>query len=195
MTSKNHRSALDLAVEVRFFLTIVGKLSYRDLEQRVNQAVPGMSLLQYGVMRVLSMEQATLSEISAKMMLTPSTLVPVVDKLERDEFVLRGKDPNDRRRTPLLLTEKAYDLLNAVPPGHPDDAIVRAVTHMGSSKAMQMRELLHELLTHVSPDRELVKEMLANHPDRCTPMSQSHLRQPNRNKSDRHAPVIDKSRA
>jgi len=90
-----------LAIEIRILLSIIGKLNLRAMEQRVNESLPGMSLLQYGLLRILASEPCTLSELSNRMMLTPSTLVPAVDKLEREGYVVRGKDPSDRRRTPL----------------------------------------------------------------------------------------------
>ncbi len=169
MTQKSKRAANDLAVEIRVMLPVVTKLTMRDLEQRVNAAIPGSSLLQYGVMRILWREECTLSEISAKMMLTPSTLVPVVDKLEREGLVVRGKDPSDRRRTPLMLTDKAIAVLESIPTSHPNDAIVKAVSSMGDTKAKQLHKLLHELITHLSPDRDVITERLANHPDNCLP--------------------------
>ncbi len=157
----------DLAVEIRILNSIVTKLTMRDLELRVVETLPGISLLQFGVLRLLSREQLTLSELSAKMMLTPSTLVPAVDKLERQNLVVRGKDPNDRRRTPLQLTDEARAALIRIPPAHPDDAIVQAIAQMGESKAIQLHKLLREVLHHLMPDRDIYEEIIRNHPDHC----------------------------
>lgn len=155
----------DLAVEIRILITTIAKLTMRDLEQRIGAVLPGLSLLQYGILRMLSQEPRTLSELSTLMILTPSTLVPAVDKLEREGLVVRGKDPSDRRRTPLILTDAAQRALKTIPSSHPDDLIVRAVSQMEIEHAQQLRTRLHELLMSMSDDRTLIEEMLANHPD------------------------------
>lgn len=156
-----------LASEIRIMNATVAKLMLRDLEQRISDSLPGISLLQFGVMRLLQREQLTLSELSTKLMLTPSTLVPAVDKLERQNMVVRGKDPNDRRRTPLQLTDEARDLLQTIPPAHPDDAILQAIDQLGETKTKQLHALLRELLHNLMPERDLYEEIIRNHPDHC----------------------------
>ncbi len=156
-----------LAIEIRILNSIVTKLIMRDLEQRIADVLPGVSMLQYGVLRLLQREKLTLSELSAKMMLTPSTLVPAVDKLERQQLVVRGKDPSDRRRTPLQLTDEARSVLNTIPPAHPSDAFVQAIDQLGEAKAMQLHALLREMLHNLMPDRDLYEEIIRNHPDHC----------------------------
>ena len=99
------------------------------------------------------------------MMLSPSTLVPAVDRLEREGLVMRGKDPSDRRRTPLTLTDAAVRVLDAIPPAHPDDRITLGVSRMDGARAMQLRDLLHELLGYMSPNRDMLNGILSNHPD------------------------------
>jgi len=155
-----------LAVEIRILISIIGKLSLRAMEQRISAALPGMSLLQYGLLRVLASEPCTLSELSSRMMLTPSTLVPAVDKLEREGYVVRSKDPSDRRRTPLIVTDAGRRALQAVPPFHDEDALVKSVSVMGPARAESLRAMLHELLMGMSDDRTMIEDLLANHPER-----------------------------
>lgn len=166
-----HADLARLAVDIRIFNSVITKLTLRDLEQRVSETIPGISLLQYGVMRLLAQEHSTLSELSSRMMLTPSTLVPAIDKLEREGLVVRGKDPNDRRRTPLILTETAHALLASIPPGHPNDRIVRAVEHLGPARARALAAALHDLLAAMATDddRPMIEALLANHPERQCP--------------------------
>lgn len=157
--------ATTLAAEVRILTTLLFKLMARDLEQRIEAVLPGTSLLQYGVMRLLAREPLTLSELSNTMMLSPSTLVPAVDRLEREGLVVRGRDPEDRRRTPLIVTEAARTALEAIPPAHPDDRMVHALSAVGIERAVQLRDLLHELLGHMTDDHELLDHILSHHPD------------------------------
>jgi len=165
MTDEVHITPADLTIEIRTLLTVITKLTLRDLEQRLAEAVPGLSPLQFGVMRLLAREQCTLSEISAKLMITPSTLVPVVDKLERDGLVVRGKDPHDRRRTPLVITERASGLLVAIPACDPSDMIAQGIEHIGEHKARQLHKLLNELLLSMSPHHDVLDSHLKHQPD------------------------------
>lgn len=160
------RTTPDLATEIRILISIIAKLNLRAMEQRLNETLPGMSVLQYGLLRRLSDEPCTLSELSNRMLLTPSTLVPAVDKLEREGYLVRGKDPNDRRRTPLIVTEAGRRVLQTIPPIHDDDAFVRSVEALGPVQAERLRALLHALLLGVAGDQALVEALLANHPER-----------------------------
>ena len=115
LTNSNDAALHALAHEVRILVSIVTKLANRDVEQRMQASGANISGLQHGMLRLLREHPYTSSELSRKMMLTPATLVPAVDALERHGLIDRGRDPNDRRRTPLLLTERALELLKRVP--------------------------------------------------------------------------------
>ncbi|GIV83568.1 MAG: hypothetical protein KatS3mg052_0575 [Candidatus Roseilinea sp.] len=147
-------------------ISIIAKLNLRAMEQRLNEALPGMSVLQYGLLRRLADEPCTLSELSNRMLLTPSTLVPAVDKLEREGYLVRSKDPNDRRRTPLIVTEAGRRALQAIPPVHDDDAFIRSLEALGTERAKRLCALLHQLLMALTDDPALVEALLANHPER-----------------------------
>jgi DNA-binding MarR family transcriptional regulator len=96
--------------------------------------------------------------------------VPAVDRLEREKLVVRGKDPHDRRRTPLVLTDEAHRALKRIPTSHPDDLVVGAVRQMDIEQVLQLRTLLHTLLMGMSADKGMIEDILANHPERkCMP--------------------------
>lgn len=164
--AESSQKVTDLATEIRILISIIAKLNLRAMEQRLNEAVPGISVLQYGLLRRLSDEPCTLSELSSRMLLTPSTLVPAVDKLEREGYLVRGKDPNDRRRVPLFVTDAGRRILQTMPAIHGDDALTRAVEALGAERADHLRALLHDLLMGMSDDRALIETLLANHPER-----------------------------
>jgi len=58
-----------------------------------------------------------LKDLVARMRLDPSTVVGVVDRLAAKGMVTRNPDTSDRRRIPLVLTEKGTELLQSAP--HP----------------------------------------------------------------------------
>lgn len=149
----------NVTIEIRMLLPMVMKLSARALEQYLSEQNIGISRIHFGMLVTLRHHQFTLSELSKLFSLDPSTLVPVVDSLERKGLVERGRDPNDRRRIPLHLTERGIHLLNAIPQVTKDDLMVNALMQMGEAKALQLRDLLRELVTAMHVDESALCEM------------------------------------
>jgi MarR family transcriptional regulator, transcriptional regulator for hemolysin len=56
----------------------------------------------------------TQREIADKLGLEGPTLIPIIDKLEKDGFLLRKVDKNDRRNNRIFLTKKSKDMLNSM---------------------------------------------------------------------------------
>src|SRR5512135_3252660 len=111
-------------LELRILAGVIAKMAGRDLERHLEVCSAGMSALQYGVLRLLGHHQCTIAELSRTMLLAPATLVPVVDALESKGLLKRERDPQDRRRTPLLLTPLGVEMLSRVPHVSADDALV-----------------------------------------------------------------------
>ncbi|MBK9714121.1 MAG: MarR family transcriptional regulator [Kouleothrix sp.] len=153
-----HRAAL----EIRILIAIATKWSGRCLEQRLQAQGIAMSSLQYGIMRLLFHERHTISELSRKMTLAPATLVPAVDALERHGFVERGRDPKDRRRTPLALTEQGGAILALVPPVDDEDVLVRSLAAMGPEHSRQLLDRLRDLVAAMPDGAGAVAELAAS---------------------------------
>jgi len=151
-----------LARQIFIFNSLVTKLAGRDNEQRIAAQLPGISGLQFGVMQILREKPLTLSEIARRMMLASATLVPVVDRLEKQNVIIRAQDPNDRRRNPLLLTGIGREMLSKISPFDEQDLITSSLREMGAVKTRQLNELLMELLHNLSPENDYVKLVLEN---------------------------------
>ena len=147
------------ALEIRILAKTLVSIATRSLEQHLQEYGAPISALQHGVMRLLSHYQHTSSELSRKMNLDPATLVPVIDALERHGYVQRGKDPNDRRRSPLLLTEAGIDLLARVPVFNRSDVLVSALESLGEEPTRELLRLLRELIGYMAPDSELAEHL------------------------------------
>ena len=143
--------------EIRILSTVLAKLLRQDLEQHLQTCGVSMGALQYGVLRLLAHQKHTISELSRTMMIEAATLVPVVDALERDGLVERGRDPQDRRRTPLLLTARGSELLKSVPTVGVHSALVKSLESMGAHKNEELLALLRELTANLSGDEEMVR--------------------------------------
>lgn len=147
------------AMEVRILTAIVTKKALRALERRLDLASIGVSGLQYGIMHALSAHEQTISELSHKFMLDPSTLVPAVDALERKGFAKRGTDPNDRRRAPISLTERGAELATCVPMVDEDDPLVHSLHRMGDVQCEQLLALLRELVRNMPEGEDILQRV------------------------------------
>ena len=99
----------------------------------------------------------TMSELSRKVMLDPSTLVPTIDNLERRKFIIKERDPNDRRRLPLSLTEQGLATIESIPLLDDDHPIIHSLDKLGEEPAEQLVELLRNLVMNL-PDGEHLLE-------------------------------------
>lgn len=131
----------------------------RTLEEQIAAANLGINGLQYGILRALSEQSFTLSELSKKFMLDPSTLVPVVDTLESKGYILRGKDPADRRRTPLFTTDQGKAVLNRVPFSPENDMLYRCMNELGEAKANALLAQLREVILRLPGGAEMLQEI------------------------------------
>jgi DNA-binding MarR family transcriptional regulator len=137
--------------EIRILFMTVMKISLRSVEQFLASRNIELNRVQFGILHVLSERPFTLSELSKLFVLDPSSLVPVIDALENRGLVERERDPNDRRRVPLRLTEAGTALLQSVAGLHEDDAFVKSLTEMGEEKTQNLLNLLRELVVRM-PD-------------------------------------------
>jgi DNA-binding MarR family transcriptional regulator len=157
--SSDHSGAQ--ALEVRILAGIVAKLSGRELERRLGEMGAGISGLQFGVLRLLDQGNATISELSARMMLAPATLVPVVDALEHKGLAQRGQNPHDRRSRPLALTPAGREVLRRLPSPTPDDALSQSLAEIGPEGTTRLLELLRQLVTYMTQDDDTVARVSA----------------------------------
>lgn len=145
-------------LEIRILAKMVASIATRSLEQHLREHGVLISMRQHRVMRLLIHDQYTINELSRRMNLAPATLVPVIDALERQGYVQRGKDPNDRRRSPLILTTAGADLLARVPLSNRSDTLACALRSLGAEPTRELLRLLRELLRHMMPE-----DVLADH--------------------------------
>ncbi len=148
-----------VTIEIRILMSMVTHVAIRHLEDRLRTMNIGISGLQVGVLRTLSHNNFTLSELSKKFMLDPSTLVPVVDALERKGYVMRGKDVNDRRRIPLSVTEEGLAILNNIPFSPENDMLHHSLESMGEEKTHVFLNLLRELVRSLPNGDEMLQEV------------------------------------
>jgi DNA-binding MarR family transcriptional regulator len=149
------------ALEIRLLTVVVAKTARQALEQRPELSRAGVGGLQYKILHVLSCRQHTLTELSRRFMLDPSTLVPAVDSLEGKGLLRRGRDPDDRRRVPLSLTEEGKELVSRIPVIDGDDPLVKGLGALGDEKTGQLLTLLRGLARQL-PEGERILEHVSS---------------------------------
>jgi DNA-binding MarR family transcriptional regulator len=147
------------ALEIRMLMAMATKKAMHAFEQRLGAAGHGVSGLQYGIMRALGCHEMTITELSHRFMLDPSTLVPAVDALERRGFIERGRDPNDRRRVPLSLTESGAAFVQSVPHADDSDLLVQSLAEMSEPARQQLLSLLRDLVRHMPQGEDVLQRV------------------------------------
>jgi DNA-binding MarR family transcriptional regulator len=149
------------ALEIRTYTALLMKFFNEALENRLHQIEPKINGLQYGILQMLGAGNLTISVLSQRLGMDPSTLVRAVDVLERMELAERGSDPKDRRRNPITITPKGWAILQAVPALVPQDAIFKALLSIGAEPVGQLRDLLRDTIQQF-PEGKMVVEAFTN---------------------------------
>ena len=149
-----------VAIEIQLYAALLLKFFNQALEERLRECGERISSLQHGILRMLQFDTLTISEISQRMGLDPSTLVRAVDALERKDLARRGSDPHDRRRNPITITEKGMELVTAVPVITGEDLTFQALQSFGVESTTQLRNLLRGLIREF-PEGKMVAELMS----------------------------------
>ena len=146
---------LELASEIQIYTALLLKFYNTSLEERLHARGLAISALQHSILRMLEHETLTISEISKRLGLEPSTVLRSLDALERKGLALRGRDVRDRRRNPLHVTDEGRRFLAEVPVIAADDPALLALQHIGAEAGSSLRDLLKQFILQ-SPDGQLV---------------------------------------
>jgi DNA-binding MarR family transcriptional regulator len=150
-------------MELHMLGAIVAKKTILAMENNPVLAEAGISMPQFGLLRALRRSPRTISELSRIMMVDPSTLVPVVDALERKGLAVRGRDPHDRRRVPISLTEQGAAIATKHPTKGPfashDNPLLHCIEAMGLERAQLLLSLLREMVAHLPDGDEILQQV------------------------------------
>jgi DNA-binding MarR family transcriptional regulator len=148
-----------MANEIHIYAALLLKFANQALEERLRARGARVSVLQHGVLRMLQFETLSISEIGRRMGLDLSTLVRAVDALEREGLARRGSDPDDRRKSPITITEKGTELVVNVPVIAGEDPLYQALQSLGA-ESNRLRDLLRRLIVEF-PEGRLVAGLMA----------------------------------
>lgn len=135
-----------LTMEIQALSSLIGKTVGRAMHERLAQSGHDINPMQFGVLHIVHRQPHTLSELSKLFVLDPSTLVPIIDGLEARGLVERRKDPADRRRVPVVLTDAGEALIANLTVAGDDHVLLVALKALGTERTLQLRDLLRALL-------------------------------------------------
>jgi MarR family transcriptional regulator, transcriptional regulator for hemolysin len=115
----NNKYKFDFENSVGFIINRTAKALVYAFDQELRKKV-GITFGQWKIIIIVvnntddDNNGLTQREIADKLGLEGPTLIPIIDKLEKDGFLLRKVDKNDRRNNRIFLTKKSKDLLDSM---------------------------------------------------------------------------------
>jgi MarR family transcriptional regulator, transcriptional regulator for hemolysin len=103
----------DFENSIGFIVNRTAKMLIQAFDQELRKEI-GITFGQWKIIITLvnNDDGLTQKEIADKLGLEGPTLIPIIDKLEKDGFVTRMVDKNDRRNNRIFLTEKTISTLD-----------------------------------------------------------------------------------
>jgi DNA-binding MarR family transcriptional regulator len=150
------------AHEIRMLTMLVTKISRQVIEQRFAQQGLELTMFHFVILGMAKNHNITLTDISKRMGVDPSTLVPMIDGLVKKGYLKRERDPEDRRRYPLQITEKGVALHTDAHHCMENDPLETALTNLENAEIEQLRVILRKLVLQM-PEGELALKELEQH--------------------------------
>lgn len=119
---------LDLRESIGLMLKTSAKAWEKAADIELHQRF-GLVGAQWKIIVILSMKEGiTQRQIADMAFVEAPTLVPVIDKMEKEGYITRQSDPKDRRNNLVFMTEKSKDMVDPI-----IDCIVE-IRNMGLAK-------------------------------------------------------------
>ena len=138
---------LDLSESIGALIALAAKSQERLAEIEMKKQL-GLTPAQWKVILVLNMADGlSQKEIAEKINIDASTLVPVIDKMEKGGLVERKADSKDRRNNRIFLTKKSESTV---------DSIIMIV--------LQLRKIIYNGVSEdeISATRNVLKTLIKN---------------------------------
>jgi len=150
------------AQEIRLLALHMLKIPRQLLEQRFAEEEIDLTMLQHHIMTMAHRHQPTIADLSRMFGLDPSTLVPTVDTLVKKGYISRERDPEDRRRYPLHLTDAGAELHHHVCHNLGEDPLFKALQTLDDDDFERLRAILRAVVIAL-PEGEAALTELDEH--------------------------------
>ncbi len=154
----NHKDAQ----EIRLLALTMLKIPRQKLEQRFTEENIDLTMFQHHIMSMAQRHQPTIADMSRMFGLDASTFVPSVDALVKKGYLKRERDPQDRRRYPLHLTEEGEKLHHHICNHLGEDPLHVALMSLNDEQITTLRDLLR-IIVMALPEGEAALSELDEH--------------------------------
>lgn len=154
---------------IGYLLAIAQKKTMAALADRLSPL--GVTPAQWQVLVVLWEQDGIVQrDIAERMVIEQATLTRTLDRMERDGFVMRHRDEQDRRKIRVYVTEKGFGLINTLVPEAMK--ILTTITNGFSENEINIfRSFLRRLIGNIDPANPLAEQ--SNKIDAQQPKQQS----------------------
>jgi DNA-binding MarR family transcriptional regulator len=149
------------ALEIRILCGIIAKSSREAVEKRMAEKGVALSMLQFGILHMVSHHAFTSAELSRKMSLDPSTLFSSIEALVKRGYIRKERDTNDRRRYLLYLTDEAHKFMQELHAVHDDDPLLYALHEIGSEETELLCTRLRKVVETLPEGQSILHEIQA----------------------------------
>ncbi|MEX0856040.1 MAG: MarR family transcriptional regulator [Gemmatimonadota bacterium] len=123
----------------------------------------GVTIPQFGVLEALfHLGPLSLGDLADKLLVTGGNITYVMDRLEAQGFVVRERDPEDRRVVQARLTEAGCQIVGAAFPKYANFVLAR-VSLLEPEERCELRRLLKKLGKGLAAEEE-EGELRRGHP-------------------------------
>ncbi len=139
------RNILDQNKNVANLQTLITYLSkaIRDERKLFFKRYP-VTPTQYDVLMCLRKKNMTISALSDEVLLDSSTLVGIVDRLERKGWILKKVSPKDRRKNIITITPKGKNVVDVIPP-FVSVTLTKLLTSLNLEEQKQLQKILDKI--------------------------------------------------
>lgn len=110
----NMKDMLDLENSIGLLVKMAGKSFEKALDIELREKC-GLTAGRWKIIIILAFQDGqSQKDISDAISVDGSTLVPIIDKMESEGFVIRKPNPEDRRNNKIFLTSKSQDSIEPI---------------------------------------------------------------------------------
>jgi DNA-binding MarR family transcriptional regulator len=152
MTMRNQKTPNEHHLEALKLFRIIFKAANKHFTEIEQQAgVGGASL--WALAEIGQTASLTVSGLAKAMSIHQTTASNLLDKLEKDGFVLRTRSANDRRVVELSLTAKGYEAISKAPKPH-HGVLPEALLKLSPVELTALIQNLQAVATHIDNKHE-----------------------------------------
>lgn len=139
-----HRGAIEEINALNAFIKL--QRAAESVSTRIHTALPtGLTITQFSVLEALfHIGPLCQGELAEKLLRSGGNLTLVVDNLEKAGYVLRERDPADRRFVVVKLTESGQTFISGIFPGVVAN-VTREMSALSSTELMDLSRLCKKI--------------------------------------------------